>query len=465
VARDPDFKRVVHRRKVVAKRANDFALHARVGGLKPSKRYWYRFDTSERSSPVGRFRTLPPPDSRQPVRIGVFSCQDFVPGYYTAHAGLADEPDLDLVLCLGDYIYERKYYQPALRQDNLGANGDGEVETLSEYRDQYALYHGDANLRAVRAAFPLMAIWDDHEVEDNYAGELPGDATIDPRVPFPARRGNAYKAFFEHMPFRPAGRRRPKKRRRRGTRLYRSLRIGRSAELFLIDSRQYRSDQPCGDAVPPLPPCPPGVLNDPSRTLLGSDQKAWLKRRLEASRADWKLIGNQVMAMALDVPLGNPLVMDQWDGYAAERRELLQHIAARGIRNVSFLTGDIHTFFAGQVTPSGRQLLGHPPAVATEFVTGSMTSLGLPETVNSTTGVPLPPDLLAIVADAAALKLNNPHMAYSNVSKRGYGIVEAGREALEVTFRAPQTTLAPTSAVSTLKRFRVERGTPQVQVL
>jgi alkaline phosphatase D len=157
--------------------------------------------------------------------------------------------------------------------------------------------------------------------------------------------------------------------------------------------------------------------------------------------------------------------MDQWDGYAAERRELLEHVAARGVRDVSFLTGDIHTFFAGQVTPSGRQLQGSPPAVATEFVMGSMTSLGLPETINSTTGVPLPPELLAIVADAAALKLNNPHMAYSNVNKRGYGVVEAGPDALEVTFRAPQTTLAPTSSVTTLKRFRVERGTPQVQVL
>jgi phosphodiesterase/alkaline phosphatase D-like protein len=199
--------------------------------------------------------------------------------------------------------------------------------------------------------------------------------------------------------------------------------------------------------------------------MLGADQKAWLKGRLQASDADWKLIGNQVMAMALDVPLGNPLVMDQWDGYAAERREVLQHLAARGIRDVSFLTGDIHTFFAGNVTPSGRQLLGSPPAVATEFVAGSMTSLGVPETINSITGVPLPPDLLAIVADAAALKLNNPHMAYSNVSRRGYGVVEADRDGLEVTFRSPQTTQQPQSSVSTLKRFRVERGTPTVHVL
>jgi alkaline phosphatase D len=467
VARDPGFDRVVHRRRVLARRSNGFTVHARVRDLKPHKQYWYRFDTGERSSPVGRFRTFPPPDSRQPARIGVFSCQDFVPGYYTAHAGLASEPDLDLIVCLGDYIYERRYYDPAVRQDALGANGDGEVQTLAEYRDKYALYHSDPNLAAVRQAFPLMGIWDDHEVEDNYAGDLPGDATRDPRVGFDTRRASAYRAFFEHMPFRPAGRRRrrKKRRRRRGSRNYRSLRIGRSAELILLDERQYRDDQPCGDAVPPLPPCPPGVLNDPSRTMLGADQKAWLKGRLQASDADWKLIGNQVMAMALDVPLGNPLVMDQWDGYAAERREVLQHIAARGIRDVSFLTGDIHTFFAGQVTPSGRQLLGSPPAVATEFVAGSMTSLGVPETINSITGVPLPPDLLAIVADAAALKLNNPHMAYSNVSRRGYGVVEADRDGLEVTFRSPQTTQQPQSSVSTLKRFRVERGTPTVHVL
>ena len=459
VARDPGFDRVVDRRTLTAGERSDFAVKTRVRDLDPAERYWYRFEAGDRSSPVGTFKTPPPPNSNMPVRIGVFSCQDWVSGYYTAHAGIAAEQELDLIVCLGDYIYERVFYERGVRPDTLGANGDGEVQTLREYRAKYALYHSDSNLRAVRQSAPLMAIWDDHEVEDNYAADLPGDATKDARVRFLRRRRHAYRAYFEHMPFSAAGH-----RERDRFRIYRSLRLGRHAELMLLDQRQYRDDQPCGDALG-IPPCPPAVLNDPSRTFLGKRQKRWLKRRLRASDATWKLIGNQAMAMSLDIPGGNPLNMDQWDGYAAERGEILGTLGADGVANVSFLTGDIHTFFAGDVSPTGRQnILGRPGAVATEFVAGSMTSLGLPETINGTTGVPLPEDLVVILADAAALRLNNPHMAYSNTKRRGYAVVEATADELDVRFRAPETTRAPASPVSTLKRLVVNAGTPAVEI-
>ena len=463
VAKDADFRRVVERRRVVAREKRGFAVEADVTGLDPAEEYFYRFDSGSRSSEVGRFRTLPPRGSRQPVRIAVFSCQDFVPGYYTAHAGLAKE-ELDLVVCLGDYIYERVFYEPGVRQDKLGANRDGEVQTLAEYRQKYALYHSDPNLRALRASFPLMAISDDHEVEDNYARDRPGDATIDQRVPFLQRRRNGYRAYFENMPFAPV---KPQRRRRKGERHrnYRRIRLGRSAELFLLDERQYRDDQPCGDELPPVPPCPAEERNDPSRTLLGARQKAWVKRGLAESKATWKLIANQVMMMAVDVPAGNPLNMDQWDGYGAERREILEHVAANGIENVAVLTGDIHTFFAGRVTPSGRQLAGNPEPVATEFVAGSMTSLGIPESVAGMTGTPLPPETVAVLSDSAAFKAQNPHYEYVETENRGYGVVEAGRDSLEVTFRSPATTQQPESEVSDLARFRVASGRPDVEIL
>ena len=144
------------------------------------------------------------------------------------------------------------------------------MQTLREYRRKYALYHSDRNLRELRRRYPMVGIWDDHEVEDNYADELPGDATIDPRVPFIKRRRNAYRAFFEHMPFRPVTA--PDGRGGR-FRIYRSLRLGRNAELMLLDQRQYRDDQPCGDALPPVPPCSEAIRNDPSRTFLGKPQK------------------------------------------------------------------------------------------------------------------------------------------------------------------------------------------------
>jgi len=450
VSSDPSFRRVVHRQDVVARAATGFSVHQRVrsAALRPGEPYWYRFAARSTSGPVGRFRTALPADSREPVRIGFFSCQDYESGYYTAHAALAREPDLDLVVCLGDYVYERRFDDRPIRRDTTGANGDGEVQTLGEYRDKYALYHGDADLRALRAAHPVMAIWDDHEVEDNYARDLAGDATLDPRVPFLERRSNGYRAFFEHMPRIRAD--------AEPDRIYGSLRLGANAELLLLDQRQYRDDQPCGDRFGV--PC--AESSAPGRTMLGAAQKAWLKSALAASPAAWKLVGNQVMMMALDLPAGNPLNPDQWDGYAAERRELLEHVRAAGVRDVAFLTGDIHTFFAGRVTPDGRQLPGGllPDPVATEFVGGSITSKGVADSLTGEGGR----DAAAIPADAVVLA-DNPHMTYSNQSSKGYAVLEARADELRVEYRGVRTTQLPQSAPFTLARFRVPRGTAQVE--
>jgi phosphodiesterase/alkaline phosphatase D-like protein len=168
------------------------------------------------------------------------------------------------------------------------------------------------------------------------------------------------------------------------------------------------------------------------------------------------------MMMALDVPAGNPLNPDQWDGYAAERRELLEHVRAAGIRDVAFLTGDIHTFFAGRVTPDGRQLPGGilPQAIATEFVGGSITSKGVADSLTGEGGR----DAAAIPADATVLA-NNPHMVYSNQSSKGYAVLEARPDELRVEYRGVRTTQQPTSVPFTLARFRVPRGTAQVERL
>jgi alkaline phosphatase D len=450
VARDPGFARVLHRQEVVARAETGFAVHQRVRSraLRPGEPYWYRFATRRTNGPVGRFRTALPASSRDPVRIGFFSCQDYESGYYTAHAALAQEADLDLVVCLGDYVYERSFDDAPVRRDTTGANGDGEVQTLGEYRDKYALYHTDANLQALRAAHPLMAIWDDHEVEDNYAAGRAGDATLNPRVPFLQRRANGYRAFFEHMPrIRVAG---------EADRIYGSLPLGANAELLLLDQRQYRDDQPCGDQFGV--PC--AESDDPGRTMLGAAQKAWFLDALGRSRATWKVVANQLMMMALDVPAGNPLNPDQWDGYVAERREILLSIQRRGIRDVSFVTGDIHTFFAGRVTPDGRQLPGGllPQPVATEFVGGSITSKGIADTLAGENGR----DAVAIPGDAAVLA-NNPHMVYSNQSTKGYAVVEARPGELRVDYRGVRTTQQQASTPFTLASFRVPRGAAQVQ--
>ena len=450
IARDEGFANVVHRRPVRASSVRDFVARTRViEDLAPGERYFYRFATARSSSPVGRFRTALPPDSREPVRIGFFSCQDYQAGYYNAHAGLAREKDLDLVVCLGDYIYERSFYAgPADRRDTTGANDDAEVMTLPEYRAKYGLYRADPLLQAMHASGPFLAIPDDHEVEDNWAAENPGDAALDRRgIDFITRRRNAFLAYREWMPFDRVTCPEP-------NRFYRSLRLGANAELFLLDQRQYRDDQPCGDQF--FVPCPEAA--EPGRTMLGDAQKQWLKDGLASSTATWKVLGSQVMFMALDLPLGNPINPDQWDGYAAERRELMQFLLDRGIGDVTVLTGDIHTFFAGNVTTTGR--IGGR-AAATEFVGGSITSLGVPETVGFPPGDPS--------RDAALLterlETQNPHIKFNNHADRGYGVLECRPDELRCTFHGPPTAMRRTDEVAKLAEFRVARGRPAVEVV
>ena len=450
VSRDEDFRSVLYRQDVTAGAEHGFAVHHRANHrvLRPGEQYFYRFYTCDENSPVGRFRTARPADSAEPVRIGFFSCQAYEGGFYTPHVGLANEPDLDLVVCLGDYIYERSFYENGLRKDETGANRDGEVQTLGEYRDKYRLYHSDPRLLDVRRLHPMAAIWDDHEVEDNYARDKPGEATHEVRVPFLERRANGYRAFFEHMPHLRAADERD--------RIYGRVPLGANAEVFLLDQRQYRDDQPCGDEL--FVPCTESEA--PGRTYLGSAQKAWLKAALADSRAAWKIVGNQAMAMSLDGPARNEINKDQWDGYAAERAELMSFIADRGIRDVSFITGDIHTFFAGHVTTTGRQgLPTDGPALATEFVGGSMTSEGVAD-MAAREGATR--DQIALLTDAAILA-NNPHIAFSNTSLRGYAVLEAARDELRVVFRAARSTQTERSDVFDLQRFRVGRGRAEVE--
>jgi len=448
VARDREFRRTVARRDVVARAGRDGTVRVRVEGrraLAPGEEYFYRFATRRSHSEVGRFRTLAPPDSREPVRIAFFSCQDWQAGWYGAHRVMAGEDDLDLVVCLGDYVYERNFYTGP-RRDTLGANGDGEVQTLDEYRAKYRLYKSDADLRAMHAAHPFVGIWDDHEVEDNYARDQPGSETEHVRVPFLQRRANGYRAWDEYMPFDFVG---------RGTRIHRSFRVGRNAEVFLLDQRQYRDDQPCGDSL--TTPCPEAETEP--RRYLGDAQKAWFKRALQASGARWKLVANQLMVMSLDAPNGVAVNKDSWDGYGVERREVLGHVRDRRIGDVAFLTGDIHLFGAGDVGVDGRG----PESVATEFVGGAVTSKGVADALEDEYGAPVPPPLAR--AGLQNITAFNPHVRHADQEAHGYGVLEARDRELLVRFVAVPAAPARSTQSRTLARFRVPAGTPRVEVL
>jgi alkaline phosphatase D len=452
VARDAHFRHVVHHARLPVSGAHDWTARVRVSGLKPGEEYHYRFATADAHSPAGRFRTAYPAGSRQALRIAFFSCQEFTAGYYHAHRDLLTQ-DVDVVVCLGDYIYEKAYETPVRPDDS--APSDGSAQTLAEYRAKYTLYHTDAYLREVRRNFALVAEWDDHEVEDNYAGEHGGGQQAVRRVPFPERRANAYRAYFEHMP----------RRLRADHRVYGSVPLG-NVELFLLDDRQYRGDQPCNPSDSALSqPCPPSTTDDPSRAFLGTPQQAWLKHALSASRARWKLVANQVMITSLDVPPGNPLNTDAWDGYGAARADLVRHIADDHVENVAFITGDIHTFFTGHVTTSGRRTVRDPElpdpvrgAVhATEFVCGAVTSPGIVDRAVTDEAQRV---AAAAPVDAAVLG-SNPQLVYANEAYKGYGLVTAGTD-LGVTYRAVHDVRRQQSGVFTLRRFHVESGAPVV---
>lgn len=370
VATDADFRKVVARRNIATSAKVNHALKARVTGLKAHEQYFYRFATTTEDSPVGRFRTALPADSEQAVRFAFFSCQDYTHGYYNAHEIMAKD-DLDFVVCLGDYIYAETYHskatKTAVREDRIGrANPTNssivrEAVTLDDYREKYSLYRSDASLRKVHQRFPMVVIWDDHETQDNDAGaEKDGGLAAGKRFT-QARRAAGRRAFFESMPYFPPS----------GTeRIYRSLRFGKTVDLVLMDQRQYRADQPCDDGV--VPAC--ADLDQP-RPFLGTRQMSWVKDRLAASTATWKVLGNEVMVMPAKVLGDSYFGFDSWQGYPREREELLTFIRDREIDDVVFITGDIHTFIAGDV----RTSLGAGDTVAIEFVGGSITSQGLGE--------------------------------------------------------------------------------------
>src|SRR3954452_1345162 len=446
VATDKHFRHVVNRQPVVADGNRDFTVHATVSKLKPAHEYFYRFHTKHKNSRVGRLRPLPPADSNQPIKIGFYSCQSYEAGYYTAQAALAKEKDVDLLLMLGDYIYEHHYYNgPPERADRTGANKDGDVQTLAEYREKYRFYQSDKNLQNLHAAHPFLVIWDDHEVEDNYAGSKPDSASTDPehlenkndyprRIPFGQRRKNGYKAFFEATPrFVP-----------RGNRLYGSLRLGKMAELFLTDERQYRDLQPCNDVL--VTPCPDDLK--PGRTFLGSTQKRWLKSALPKSKARWSLLASETMMMALDTPPHNHANQDQWDGYSAEREEILKDFLHKKVDNLVVLSGDIHAFVAGDLYTNGQT---SGKRIGTELVGGSATSLGLPEE----TGVP------ASTLDQLR-KQADPHIIYADLERHGYAVVTASKDKLVCDFKAASSTVVPNSKVSRIAKFQVNSGKPKL---
>jgi alkaline phosphatase D len=445
VARDKGFRHVVARKRIATNAKLSHAVKARVGKLKPYEEYYYRFSAHGAETPVGRFRTALPADSRQPVKFAFWSCQDYTHGYYNAHDVIA-QGDYDFVVCLGDYIYGESYHSKAdgtaVRDDRIGrANAQNpdivrEAVTYKDYLDKYALYRSDPALRKVHQQFPMVMIWDDHEVQDNYAGGAAGGG-LDAGKHFTAKRkAAAYKAFYASMP-----------RFVTGKRLYRVLRFGKTVDMIVMDQRRYRDNQPCDDAV--APPC--ADWNQP-RDLLGQRQMQYIQNQLKASTAAWKVMANEVTIMPTKVLGGSYYTYDSWQGYPGEREQLTTFIRDNAIADVIFVTGDIHTFITGDV----RTSMGDGDTVAIELVGGSVTSQGLGETdLDAGGGVTLKGNDADPHTDPGiieALRGINPWVKAADFDHHGFGKVTASQTGFDCTLvrletikKRSKATLAPGS--------------------
>ncbi len=427
VARDEAMADVVTRGTAVATPQLAHSIHVEVDNLEPDRWYWYRFRTGDAQSPVGRTRTMPPRDSNPAeLRFAFASCQHYESGLYTAYEHMAQE-ELDLVLHLGDYIYEYGGQDGRVRK-HLGR----EIQSLDDYRIRHAQYKSDSFLQGMHGRCPWMVVWDDHEFDNNCANDCSEEAGVDP-VDFLIRRANAYQAYYEMMPLR-----RRSLPRGSDMRLYRTLSFGRLAELFMLDTRQYRTDQPNGDGMRELS----GDALSPKGTLLGPRQFGWLQASLLRSTAQWNVLGQQVMMAMVRNPGG--YYMDGWPGYVHERGRLMRFLQERQIANPIVLTGDSHANWVNELRLDDRE--SGTPIVATEFMGTSISSAG---------------DGAEKLDNSEAITSQNPAVRFYN-GERGYVRCIVTPEKWQSDYRVVEYVSRPGAPIKTRASFVVEPGEPGV---
>ena len=452
VATDPRFRQVARRGVTVAHAALGHSVHVDVRGLAPAREYWYRFRAGHHVSPAGRAKTAPAHHaSPRRLRLGVANCQDLQNGYWPAYLALADE-DLDAVVHLGDYIYE---YDPnSVYADRLHTApqtpGLDQLSTLADYRARHAQYKSDPALQAAHAAFSWIVTWDDHEVENNYADridEIDDTGARRQTVAQMARqRAAAYQAYYEHMPLR--------RRIVPGSpfyRLFRRFDFGDLLRLNVLDTRQYRTDQPggfpsdFGDVA--------AGLGNTAGTLTGDEQEAWLRRGLAQSRTRWNVLAQQVMVSQIRFPNfrdpQHPLPpianLDQWDGYDPARTRLLKFLRDARVKNPVVLAGDIHSSWFSDLRINRDDLNSKP--VAVEFTATSISS-DFPVQFDG----PL----------KAVNPLLNPHVRYFDGLRRGYLRVDVDRDRWLTDARTVDSIAVRNSPVSTTASWAVPAGEPGI---
>jgi alkaline phosphatase D len=455
VSEDENFARVVQKGVALARPELGHSVHVELAGLKPARHYFYRFhiEGGERS-PRGRVRTAPPAGSpAKRVRIASVGCQHYEAGYFTAYAHLAREPDIDLVYHYGDYIYEGAGYQtagrPAVGKGETGqsfalvrSHAGGEIYSLDDYRRRYAQYHMDPDLQAAHASAAFVMSYDDHEVDNDWAGIFDQDAT--PQEFFALRTAAALQAWYENLPVR-----RSQLPRQGGLQLYRRLDYGDLVRMHVLDTRAYRSKQLCG------PSDKPGcrVEDDPSSTMLGAEQERWLGDSLN-NKARWNFLAQQILFMPYDFresvggtyDHNKPWTgTDDWAGYPASQERVKRMIVERKLSNVVIGTGNSHRHIAGHVPFDNADWDG--PAVAVEFMSSSISSSG--DSDDNWKGLP-------------TVLRNNPQMELMSL-QRGYQVYDVTPRQWTTEIKVMDTVSRKGGQISTLAKFAVEPSRPKIE--
>jgi alkaline phosphatase D len=439
IAEDERFRRVAGRGSVEATPELAHSVHAEVGGLKPGREYFYRFRVGNADSPVGRTKTAPAPGAHVPSLAFAFaSCQRWEDGYYTAYRHMAEE-DLDLIVHLGDYIYE--YGVPGdggKRGQAVPAHFAAEAASLERYRSQYGLYKSDPDLQAAHAAFPWIVTLDDHEVENGWADDVPEQNTLTPwREEFLERRASAFRAYYENLPLRstslPSG---------PDMRLYRRFTYGDLAEFNVLDTRQYRDEM--AD--------PETERFDPERSLTGAEQERWLLDGMAASRSRWNVIAQQIRVAQFDhgsetdpdLPHDgyDGFGMDSWDGYVASRDRIFGGIAERGVPNPVVLTGDWHRNLVADIKADYQD--PNSATLASELAGTSISSGGNGTDIDNL---------------GRAGLIVNPHVKFYNI-QRGYVRCRLDPQQWSTDFQVLPEVTEPGAAVSTRATYVIENGRP-----
>jgi alkaline phosphatase D len=448
IATDPDITDVVNSGTAPAVAALGHSVHVDATGLEPDTEYWYRFTVGDYATTPARTRTFAAPGTMpERFRFAFSSCQNWEQGEYAAYRDLVEQGDLEAFVFLGDYIYE---YASGGYADERGrtTGQDFECETVEQYRERYALYHSDPLLQGAHALVPWIITWDDHEVDNDYAGDI-SEGDDDPAT-FRERRAAAYQAWYEHMPVRldpPDG---------ADYDIYRSFAHGDLVRFHVLDTRQYRSDQQRGEPfVEQLGEAvqvrDEALADDPDHTILGDTQRTWLIDGVAESAAVWDVLAQQVFMFGGNAVVGAAppvVVVDTWDGYAGDRRTVLDAVGAAA-DNLIVLTGDFHSAAVAELRADPFDLT--LPIVGAEFMASSISSSFFDddETVEG------------LVTGALAA---NPQLKWFD-AQRGYTVCEVTPERWVSTYRAVADQFDAASPVADISSWEVVAGTPGVRQL